>query len=148
MKISGRTLRRGNRPGAGRRRAVAGRARTETRLADVHKQLATLQYADAQSVGAEVERSQSLALERRVPMLGKTAETERAPTSRATAGYWRTDYAAIAPPEGRQRRRHRGRPRYPAAERERGVSARARRPAIGSTPSDASTPSSRATPRC
>ena len=32
--------------------------RTETRLADVHKQLATLQYADAQNVGAEVERSQ------------------------------------------------------------------------------------------
>ena len=44
--------------------------RTETRLADVHKELATLQYADAQSVGAAVERSQSLALERRVPMLG------------------------------------------------------------------------------
>ena len=70
--------------------------RTETRLADVHKELATLQYADAQSVGAAVERSQSLALERRVPMLGKAAETD-ARNVRAAAGYWRTDYAAIAP---------------------------------------------------
>jgi hypothetical protein len=70
--------------------------RTETRLAEVHKQLATLQYADAQSTGADVERSQSLALERRVPMLGKAAETD-ARDVRAAAGYWRTDYAAIAP---------------------------------------------------
>ena len=70
--------------------------RTETRLADVHKQLATLQYADAQSVGAEGERAQAHALERRVPMLGKAAETD-ARDVRATAGYWRTDYAAIAP---------------------------------------------------
>src|SRR4249920_1890489 len=70
--------------------------RTETRLADVHKQLATLQYADAQRVGGDVERSQSLALERRVPMLGKAAETD-ARDVRAAAGYWRTDYAAIAP---------------------------------------------------
>jgi hypothetical protein len=70
--------------------------RTETRLADVHKQLATLQYADAQNIGAAVERSQSLALERRVPMLGKAAESD-ARDVRASAGYWRTDYAAIAP---------------------------------------------------
>ena len=70
--------------------------RTETRLVDVHKQLATLQYADAQEVGAAMEQSQSLALERRVPMLGKAAETD-ARDVRAAAGYWRTDYAAIAP---------------------------------------------------
>jgi hypothetical protein len=70
--------------------------RTETRLADVHKQLATLQYTGAQNTGAGVERSQSLALERRVPMLGKAAETD-ARNVRAAAGYWRTDYAAIAP---------------------------------------------------
>ena len=70
--------------------------RTETRLADVHKELATLQYANAQSVGGAVERSQSLALERRVPMLGKAAEAD-ARNVRAAAGYWRTDYAAIAP---------------------------------------------------
>ena len=67
---------------------------TETRLADVHKQLATLHYADAQSEGDEVE--QSLGLERRVPVLGKAAETD-ARDARAAAGYWRTDYAAIAP---------------------------------------------------
>jgi hypothetical protein len=70
--------------------------RTETRLVDVHKQLATLQYADAQNVGAALEQSQSLALERRVPMLGKAAETD-ARDVRASAGYWRSDYAAIAP---------------------------------------------------
>jgi hypothetical protein len=70
--------------------------RTETRLVDVHKQLATLQYADAQEVGSAMEQSQSLALERRVPMLGKAAETD-ARDVRAAAGYWRTDYASIAP---------------------------------------------------
>ena len=80
---------------------VAGAAlwlagRTETRLADVHKQLATLQYADAQSVGGAVEQSQSLALERRVPVLGKAAAAD-ARDVRASAGYWRSDYAAIAP---------------------------------------------------
>src|SRR3954468_21694465 len=70
--------------------------RTETRLIDVHKQLATLQYADAQNTGAALEQSQSLALERRVPMVGKAAETDARDT-RAAAGYWRNDYAAIAP---------------------------------------------------
>jgi hypothetical protein len=70
--------------------------RTETRLADVHKQLATLQYADAQTVAAAVEQSQSLALERRVPMFGKAADAD-ARDVRASAGYWRSDYAAIAP---------------------------------------------------
>jgi hypothetical protein len=70
--------------------------RTETRLADVHKQLATLQYADAQSDGSAVEQSQSLSVERRVPMLGKAAATD-ARSLRAAAGYWRADYAAIAP---------------------------------------------------
>ena len=67
---------------------------TETQLADVHKQLATLHYADAQSEGSAVE--QALGLERRVPMLGKAAETD-ARDVRAAAGYWRSDYAAIAP---------------------------------------------------
>jgi len=71
---------------------IAGR--TETQLADVHKQLAMLHYADAQEEGSEVE--QTLGLERRVPMLGKAAETD-ARGARASAGYWRTDYAAIAP---------------------------------------------------
>jgi hypothetical protein len=68
--------------------------RTETRLADVHKQMATLQYADAQSSGSAVE--ETLGLERRVPVLGKAAEND-ARDIRATAGYWRNDYAAIAP---------------------------------------------------
>ena len=69
---------------------------TETRLADVHKELATLQYADAQTDSAAVEQSQSIALERRVPVIGKAADTDARDT-RAAAGYWRTDYAAIAP---------------------------------------------------
>lgn len=67
---------------------------TEMRLAGVHKQLATLHYADAQSDGAAVE--QTLGLERRVPVLGKAAEVD-ARIVRAVAGYWRSDYAAIAP---------------------------------------------------
>jgi hypothetical protein len=70
--------------------------RTETRLADIHKDMATLQYADAQSGGSAIEQSQSLALERRVPMVGKAADTDARDT-RAAAGYWRNDYAAIAP---------------------------------------------------
>ena len=76
--------------------AVSLAGRTETRLADVHKQLATLQYADAQSMAAAVERSQSLSLERRVPVLGRTTETD-ARNTRAAAGYWRSDYPSIAP---------------------------------------------------
>ncbi len=68
--------------------------RTETQLADVHKQLAVLHYADAESEGSDVE--EALGLERRVPMLGKAAEID-ARGARAEAGYWRTDYAAIAP---------------------------------------------------
>jgi hypothetical protein len=67
---------------------------TETRLADVHKQMATLHYADAQTDGSAVEAS--LGLERRVPVLGKAAETD-ARDVRAAAGYWRNDYASIAP---------------------------------------------------
>jgi hypothetical protein len=67
---------------------------TETQLADVHKQLATLQYADAQSEGSAVE--QTLGIQRRIPVLGKAAETD-ARDVRAAAGYWRTDYTAIAP---------------------------------------------------
>jgi hypothetical protein len=67
---------------------------TETQLADVHKQMATLQYADAQSGGGSVEAS--MGLERRVPVLGKAVEND-ARDLRASAGYWRADYAAIAP---------------------------------------------------
>lgn len=67
---------------------------TETQLAGVHKQLATLHYADAQSEGDAIE--QGLGFERRVPLLGKAADTD-ARDARAAAGYWRTDYGAIAP---------------------------------------------------
>ncbi len=71
---------------------IAGQ--TESRLADVHKQLATLRYADADTEGDEVE--QSLGVERRVPVLGPAAEND-VRDARASAGYWRSDYAAIAP---------------------------------------------------
>jgi hypothetical protein len=67
---------------------------TESRLADVRKQLATLRYADADTEGDEVE--QSLGIERRVPVLGPAAEQD-VRDARAAAGYWRSDYAAIAP---------------------------------------------------
>ena len=79
--------------------ALAGTAfwligHTETRIADMHKQLATLHYDGAESEGLAVE--QSLGLERRVPVVGRAEETDVRDT-RAAAGYWRTDYAAIAP---------------------------------------------------
>jgi len=66
----------------------------ENRLADVHKQLATLRYAEAETAGGDVE--ESLGLERRVPVLGPAAEHD-VRDARASAGYWRSDYSAIAP---------------------------------------------------
>jgi len=79
--------------------AIAGGAfwlvgQTETRIADMHKQLAILHYDEAESEGEAVQ--ESLGLERRVPMVGRAAETDVRDT-RAAAGYWRTDYDAIAP---------------------------------------------------
>jgi hypothetical protein len=79
--------------------AVAGGAfwiagKTETRLAEVHKQLATLHYAEAEIEGQAVE--ESLGLERRVPVVGRAVETDMR-DARAAAGYWRADYEAIAP---------------------------------------------------
>ena len=71
---------------------IAGQ--TENRLADVHKQLAMLRYADAESEGGEFE--QSLGMERRMPIIGKAVEAD-ARDVRASAGYWRSDYAAVAP---------------------------------------------------
>jgi len=67
---------------------------TETRIADMHARLATLHYDEAEREGEAVE--QSLGLERRVPMVGRVAETDVRDT-RASAGYWRSDYAAVAP---------------------------------------------------
>ena len=79
--------------------ALAGAAfwiagQTETRLADVHKQLAMLRYTDAVSEGVRFE--QSLGLGRRVPMMGRAVEAD-AHDARASAGYWQADYASIAP---------------------------------------------------
>jgi hypothetical protein len=68
--------------------------KTETRIAEMHKQLAMLHYEEADSEGQAVE--EGLGLERRVPMVGRAAETDVRDT-RATAGYWRADYEAIAP---------------------------------------------------
>src|SRR5215467_3708157 len=67
---------------------------TENRLADVHKQLAMLHYADAADEGGSVE--QSLGFERRVPLVGHAVETD-ARDLRASAGYWQSDYAAVSP---------------------------------------------------
>jgi hypothetical protein len=67
---------------------------TETRLADAHKQLATLQYSEAAAASDEVE--QKLGLERRVPVLGPQAEVD-VRDLRAEARYWRADYASLAP---------------------------------------------------
>ena len=79
--------------------ALAGAAfwiagQTETRLAEVHKELAMLHYANAASEGDEFE--QSLGLERRVPMMGRAVAAD-ARDVRASAGYWKSDYASIAP---------------------------------------------------
>jgi len=71
---------------------VAGQ--TENRLADVHKQLAMLRYADAADEGGSVE--ESLGLERRMPLVGRAAEAD-ARDLRASAGYWQMDYSAVAP---------------------------------------------------
>ena len=67
---------------------------TETHLADVHKQPAMLHYADAADEGGSLE--DSLGVERRVPVVGRLVETD-ARDLRAAAGYWQSDYAAVAP---------------------------------------------------
>ncbi|HKB11299.1 MAG TPA: hypothetical protein VKD69_11605 [Vicinamibacterales bacterium] len=71
---------------------IAGQ--TENRLADVHKQLAMLRYADAADEGGTVE--ESLGFERRVPVVGHAVEAD-ARDVRASAGYWQSDYSAVAP---------------------------------------------------
>jgi hypothetical protein len=67
---------------------------TETRLADAHKQLATLQYSEAAAAIDEVE--QKIGLERRVPVIGPQAEMDVRDV-RAASTYWRSDYASLAP---------------------------------------------------
>jgi hypothetical protein len=72
--------------------SIAGQ--NDRRLADVHAQLATLHYAAADAAGGDVQ--QSLSLEKRVPVLGEETEAD-VRDARAASGYWRNDYAAIAP---------------------------------------------------
>jgi hypothetical protein len=67
---------------------------TETRLADAHKRLATLQYSEASAASDEVE--QTLGLERRLPVVGPQSEVD-VRDLRAETRYWRTDYASLAP---------------------------------------------------
>ena len=77
---------------------------TETRLVDAHKQLATLQYADA-SASADaaertgldfVEKANMLGLGRRLVALDRSTATD-ARDLHSTADYWQSSYAAIAP---------------------------------------------------
>ncbi|MBI3490288.1 MAG: hypothetical protein HY047_00570 [Acidobacteria bacterium] len=79
--------------------AVAGAAfwtmgQTDQRLADVHKQLATLRFVAAGAGTEGVE--QALGVERRLPVVGQEAVTDVRDV-RATSAYWRSDYTAIAP---------------------------------------------------
>ncbi len=79
--------------------AVAGEAfwlvgQADRRVADVHHQLATLQYAAAAENGAAVE--ESLDLERRVPIVGPQAAVD-VHGAATTARYWESDYAGVQP---------------------------------------------------
>jgi hypothetical protein len=67
---------------------------TEQRLAEVHKQLATLQFVAAGTGSTEVE--QALGFEQRLPIVGQEAATDVRDV-RATSAYWRSDYPSIAP---------------------------------------------------
>jgi hypothetical protein len=71
---------------------ITGRA--DERVASVHEQLATLQYAAASSIGTDVE--QSLDLERRVPILGAQAVAD-VHDATTTAKYWQADFAGVMP---------------------------------------------------
>ena len=72
--------------------SVAGRA--EQRLADVHHELATLQYTAASSDGEQVDVE--LGAARRLPQVGPQATADLR-DARATASYWAGSYSAIAP---------------------------------------------------
>ena len=71
---------------------IAGQ--TEKRIADVHNELATLQYDTATSDAEDVERD--LGMARRMPQVGQDAVSDLRDT-RATASYWRGGYGAITP---------------------------------------------------
>src|SRR5262245_36877488 len=79
--------------------AVTGEAfwmvgHADRRVADVHHQLATLQYAAAAENGAAVEGS--LDLERRLPVVGQQAAVD-VHGAATTARYWESDYAGLQP---------------------------------------------------
>lgn len=67
---------------------------TEKRVADVHNELATLQYAAASDDSTAVEAD--LGTARRVPQVGQQAVADLRGT-RAAATYWSRGYGAIAP---------------------------------------------------
>src|SRR5262245_3462288 len=79
--------------------ALAGAAfwiagQTERRLAEVHQQLAVLQYADAMNEGEEID--DSLGMARRLPRVGDRLAND-ARDERALALYWQSDYASVEP---------------------------------------------------
>jgi len=79
--------------------ALAGGAfwvtgQTERRLAEMHQQLALLQYADLSSEDDDGEAT--LGLSRRLPRMGD-AMTNDLRDERALAQYWRSEYAAVEP---------------------------------------------------
>jgi hypothetical protein len=79
--------------------AVAGGAfwlagQADRRVAEVHHQLALLQYEAAATTGADVEGS--LDLERRLPIVGPQAQAD-VHDAATTARYWRSDYASVLP---------------------------------------------------
>ena len=96
MKSALGPVRRRHRAGPRGRRALAGRPHRDAagRRPQAARDAAVRRRAERRQRRSS-SRSRS-ALERRVPMLGKAAETD-ARDVRAAAGYWRTDYAAIAP---------------------------------------------------
>jgi hypothetical protein len=84
--------------------ALWAAGQSETRLVAARTQLATLQYADAVAAADEAELAGGdvaamagvVGFGRRVAALGGSPETD-ARDVRATAEYWRSSYAAIAP---------------------------------------------------
>ena len=79
--------------------AIAGAAftaagHTERRLADVHQQIATLQYSTA--LADEDDEGPTTRMARRIPRVGDEMASDMR-TERATAEYWRSDYSALEP---------------------------------------------------
>jgi hypothetical protein len=74
--------------------AFSAAGKTERRLADVHQQVATLQYSSAIAEDDEVDSTLQMA--RRIPRVGDDMANDMR-AERATAEYWRSDYAALEP---------------------------------------------------